>query len=184
MQSAKRVICISGMPGAGKGVAADAARQMNLDVLVLGDVIREETERRGLDPTPQNMGAVMVEVRQKDGPAVVAKRLLPKIRACKSHIVIVEGVRSLQELAELRSQYEALTVAIHASPKTRFQRLLSRNRSDDPKNWDTFSERDERELNVGLGHVISLADILLVNEGSINELQAEFKEELSKLDRS
>jgi dephospho-CoA kinase len=184
MQSAKRVICISGMPGAGKGVAADAARQMKLDVLVLGDVIREETERRGLDPTPQNIGAVMLEVRQKDGPAVVAKRLLPKIWACKSHIVIVEGVRSLQELAELRSQYEVLTVAIHASPKTRFQRLLSRNRSDDPKNWDTFSERDERELNVGLGHVISLADILLVNEGSINELQAEFKEELSKLDRS
>jgi dephospho-CoA kinase len=181
MQSTKRVIAISGMPGAGKGVAADAARQMNLEVLVLGDVIREETERRGLDPTPQNMGAVMLEVRQKEGPVVVAKRLLPKIRACKSHIVIVEGVRSLQELAELKSQYEVLTVAIHASPKTRFQRLLSRNRSDDPKNWDTFSERDERELNVGLGHVISLADILLVNEGSINELQAEFKEELTKL---
>jgi dephospho-CoA kinase len=181
MQSIKRVICISGMPGAGKGVAADAARQMNLDVLVLGDVIREETERRGLDPTPQNMGAVMLEVRQKEGPAVVAKRLLLKIRACKYHIVVVEGVRSLQELAELKSQYEVLTIAIHASPKTRFQRLLSRNRSDDPKNWDTFKERDERELNVGLGHVICLADILLVNEGSINELQAKFKEELSRL---
>jgi dephospho-CoA kinase len=181
MQSKKRVIAISGMPGAGKGVAADAARQMGYDVLVLGDIIREETMRRGLNPTPQNVGAVMLQVRQKEGPAVVAKRLLAKIQASESPTVVVEGVRSLQELAELKSQYEVVTVAIHASPQTRFERLLSRNRSDDPKDRATFNERDERELSVGIGHVICLADLLLVNEGSIEELQAKFKEEMTKL---
>ena len=46
MQQKKNVIAISGMPGAGKGVAAEAAKQEGLAVLVLGDVIREETERR------------------------------------------------------------------------------------------------------------------------------------------
>jgi len=169
------------MPGAGKAVASQAGKQLGFDVYILGDVIREETERRGLDPTPQNMGAVMLDIRAKEGPAVVAKRLLAKIEQSKASTVIIEGVRSLHELNEIRTKYELIPLAIHASPKTRFQRLLSRNRSDDPKTWETFQERDFRELDVGLGHVLALADVVLVNEGSISELQLAFKNAVSKL---
>lgn len=181
MPSRKKVIAISGMPGAGKGVASEAAKQLGFEVLVLGDVIREETERRGLEPTPTNMGAVMLQVREDEGPAAVARRLLSKIDQCPSDPVIVEGIRSLHELAELKSRFEVVTLAIHASPKTRFQRLLSRGRSDDPKTWDTFYERDNRELEVGLGQVIALADILAINEGTITELQSSLKGILTKL---
>ncbi len=181
MRSTKKVIAISGMPGAGKGVASEAAKQLGFEVLVLGDVIREETQRRGLEPTPKNMGDVMLDVRANEGPAVVAKRLLPKVEASLSSLVVVEGVRSLSELTELKSKFEVITVAIHASPKTRFQRLLSRGRSDDPKTWETFYERDDRELNVGLGHVIGLADVILMNEGTIPELQSAVKATLTKL---
>jgi dephospho-CoA kinase len=144
-------------------------------------VIREETERRGLQPTPKNMGEVMLDVRSKEGPAAVARRLLPKVDANEATVVVIEGIRSQDELTELKSKFDVSTVAIHASPRTRFQRLLSRNRSDDPKTWDTFYERDLRELNVGLGQVIALADILLVNEGTISELQSTFKNKLGTL---
>lgn len=181
MESKRKVIALSGMPGAGKGVASQAAKQLGFEVLVLGDVIREETLRRGLEPTPKNMGNVMLDVRANEGPAVVAKRLLPKIEASQSPLVIVEGTRSQDELRELKSKFGVVTVAIHASPKTRFQRLLSRGRSDDPKTWDIFYERDNRELGVGLGHVIALADVVLVNEGTIMELQSAFKTILTKL---
>ena len=177
----KRVIAISGMPGAGKGVASEAGKSLGFEVLVLGDVIREETERRGIEPTPKNMGTVMLELRANEGVAVVAKRLLPKIENARSSTVIVEGVRSMHELQELQSKYEVITVAIHASPKTRFQRLLSRKRSDDPNTWEVFFERDSRELNVGLGHVIALADLVLINEGTIVDLQTQFKREISRI---
>ena len=183
MQFNKRVIGISGMPGAGKGVVANSASQRGLEVFVLGDVIREETERRGLEPTPKNVGAVMLQLREEEGSATVARRLSPKIEASSSIAVIVEGIRSLDELTELRTKYEVVTVAIHASPETRFRRLLSRGRSDDPKDMATFNERDIRELKVGLGEVIALADIVLVNEGSINELQTSFKKVLTKLNQ-
>ncbi|HXY83382.1 MAG TPA: AAA family ATPase [Candidatus Saccharimonadales bacterium] len=177
----KKVVAISGMPGAGKGVASEAGKQLGFEVLVLGDVIREETERRGIEPTPKNVGSVMLELRANEGPAVVAKRLLPKIENVHSSRVIVEGVRSTDELHELQSKFAVITVAIHASPKTRFQRLLSRKRSDDPKTWEVFFERDCRELNVGLGQVIALADIVLINEGTIFDLQLQFKKEISRI---
>jgi len=181
MQVRKRVIAISGMPGAGKGVASEAGKQFGLEVLLLGDVIREETQRRGLEPTPKNVGGVMLQVRRDEGPAAVVKRLVPKIEASRSPTIIVEGIRSEDELRELRTKFDVTSVAIHASPKTRFQRLLSRGRSDDPKTWDIFYERDSRELNVGLGHVIALADVLLVNEGSIETLQSSFRTTLDKM---
>lgn len=183
MEAKKRVIAISGMPGAGKGVASEAARRLGFEVLVLGDVIREETERRGLEPTPQNIGSVMLQVRRDEGPAVVVKRLVPKIEAGRSQTLIVEGVRSEDELRELRSKFDVLTVSIHASPKTRFQRLVARGRSDDPKTWETFYERDSRELNVGLCRVIALADVVLVNEGTIDELHSSFHAAINKLNR-
>jgi len=181
MQRKKRVIAILGMPGAGKGVASEAAKQLGLEVLVLGDVIREETERRGLEPTPENVGRVMLQIRKDGGPAVVVKRLVPKIEETKSQTFVVEGIRSEAEIRELRSQFDVVTLGIHASPKTRFQRLLARGRSDDPKTWDTFYERDSRELNVGLCRVIALADILLLNEGTIDDLQSGFSAALKKL---
>ena len=181
MPAKKRVIAISGMPGAGKGVASEAARRLGLEVLVLGDVIREETERRGLEATPENVGNVMLQIRRDEGPAVVVKRLVPKIEASGSQTLIVEGIRSEDEVRELGSRFDVVTVAIHASPKTRFQRLLARGRSDDPKSWDTFYDRDSRELNVGLCRVIALADILLLNEGTIDELQSSFDAALKKL---
>jgi len=180
----KRVIAILGMPGAGKGIASEAARRLGLEVLVLGDVIREETERRGLEPTPENVGSVMLQVRRDEGPAVVVRRLVPKIEASGSQTLIVEGIRSEDEVQELRSKYEVVTVGIHASPKTRFQRLLARGRSDDPKTWNTFYERDSRELNVGLCRVIALADILLLNEGTIEELQSSFRAAMRKLNEN
>jgi len=183
MQTKKRVIAISGMPGAGKGVATEAARKLGLEVLALGDVIREETERRGLKPTPENVGSVMLQVRRDEGPAVVAKRLIPKIEASRARLIVVDGVRSEEEVHELASRFEVLTMSIHASPKTRFQRLLTRGRSDDPNTWETFFERDSRELNVGLCKVIALADILLLNEGTIDELHASFRAAVDKLSK-
>lgn len=154
---------------------------MGLEVLVLGDVIREEAQRRGLEPTPKNIGTVMLEVRQAEGPTVVVRRLIPKIDISPSRTVVVEGIRSEDELRELRSRFEVKTFAIHAAPKTRFQRLLARGRSDDPKNWETFQERDNRELGVGLCNVIALADVLLTNEETIDDLQSSFRAAVNKL---
>ena len=45
-----------GLPGSGKSVASNVARDMGIEVLVMGDVIRQEAARLGLEPTDQNLG--------------------------------------------------------------------------------------------------------------------------------
>jgi len=168
----KKIVATAGLPGAGKALFSEVAVEYGCPVFVCGDVVREETRKRGMPLTPSNMGAVMLKIREEEGPAVISKRLIPKIDASQCDLVVVEGVRSLEEVEELRTRYGNVTVvAIHASPQIRFDRLRIRDREDDPKAWDEFETRDQRELNVGLGKMIALADEMIVNEGTIEEFQ-------------
>lgn len=172
----KKLIGITGMPGAGKTLVATYARRMGYPVVSMGDVIRAITQRRGLKPTPRNLGKIMLKIRREEGPAAVAKRCVSKIRKTPGPTVIVEGVRSLEEIEEFKKSFPHFTlVAIHCSPRIRFKRLHKRNRSDDPQLWAEFIERDLRELSVGLGSVIAMADYLIKNEGTKTQLQADVK---------
>lgn len=168
----KIVIGVAGMPGAGKATVRKMVQEMGYPVVVMGDVIREEAERRKMEPTPENLGLIMLKIREEEGPAVVAKRCLPKIKKAKEKVVVIDGIRSLEEVEEFKRHFPNFTlIVIQASPETRFQRLFKRRRSDDPKTWKTFVERDARELSVGLGGVIATADHIIVNEGTKEQLK-------------
>ena len=177
MSLKRKVIVIVGMPGSGKAMASRVAQDLGYPVLVCGDVIREEAKRRGLPPTPENIGTLMLKIREEEGRAVVASRLIPRIQAQTSNVVVVEGARNIEEIDELRKHYDVRTLAINASPQTRFARLKSRGRSDDPKSWNDFIVRDQREIDVGISKIIAAADRTIVNEGSIQE----FKHSVNKL---
>lgn len=179
LMNQKVVIGVAGMPGAGKAALRSAAESMSLPVVIMGDEIRDETKRRGLEPTPENIGKVMLMLREEEGPTAVAKRCIPKIDASKSDIVFVDGLRSLHEVDEFKKHFGDFSlVAVHSSPEARFQRLSKRKRSDDPKGWDVFYQRDLRELSVGQGNVIALADYMIVNEGSYDDFKARTSETL------
>jgi len=175
------VLGVAGMPGAGKGTVREIFQEMGYSIVVMGDEIREEAKRRNLKPTPENLGMIMLKFREEEGPAAIARRCIPKMEKVKEKIV-VEGIRSLPEVDEFKKHFPNFTlIAVHASPETRFQRLFQRKRSDDPKGWETFRERDLRELSVGIGAAIATADQMLVNEGSKAQLKRKTREVLKRV---
>jgi len=168
----KVVIGVAGMPGAGKATVRHIVQGIGYPVFVMGDVIREEAKRRKMEPTPENLGLIMLKIREEEGPAVVAKRCLSKIKEAEEKVIVIDGIRSLHEVEEFKRHFPNFTlIAIQASPETRFQRLFKRRRSDDPRTWETFIERDTRELSVGLGAVIATADHIIINEGTEEQLK-------------
>ncbi len=175
----KVVIGVAGMPGAGKATVREMVEAMGYPVVVMGDVIREEAKRRKMEPTPENIGYIMLKLREDKGPTVVAERCIPKIKDAKHDIVVVDGIRSLHEVEEFKRHFpKFILIAIHASPETRFRRLFERGRSDDPRNREVFAERDMRELSVGLGNAIATADYLIVNEGTKAQLERKIRKVL------
>lgn len=169
----KMVIGVAGMPGAGKAVVSRVAKEKGYAIVVMGDEVREETKHRGLEPTPENIGKTMLKLREEEGPAAVAKRCIPKITAADSDTVLVDGIRSLAEVYDFEKNFpQFVLVAVHSSPEVRFERVFRRVRSDAPQGWDVFVERDLRELSVGQGSVIAMADYMIVNEGTYEEYKA------------
>jgi dephospho-CoA kinase len=166
-----KLIIITGMPGAGKSEVAEAFKNASVPVVVMGDVVREETRKRGLEVNHENTKKVMLDLREQDGPGAVAKHCIDTIKETDASVVVIEGCRSIAEI-DVFDDYAEKTdiICIHSSPATRFSRLRDRGRDDAPKDWATFRERDLREIGVGLGGVIALSTVMIVNEGSIEEL--------------
>jgi len=159
------------MPGAGKSLASSVGRKKKIIVFVSGDVIRSEAKKRGIKFGRKGLGQLMLKIRKEEGMGVVAKRLIPMIEKTSDALVIYEGPRNQEEIDELRRKYRVVTLGIHASSHTRFRRLLSRRRSDRPRSWKDFVERDDRELKVGIGKIIALADHMVENEDSKEDLK-------------
>jgi dephospho-CoA kinase len=149
----------------------------------MGDLVREETARRGLKPTPENVGKVMLQLREEGGSSIIARKCIPKIEEHKSSKILVDGLRSLYEAETFKAHLAKFTlIAVHSSPEERFRRLFNRRRSDDPKEWEVFSERDIRELSVGLGNAIAMAEYIIVNTGSIEQVKVKVKETLQGIE--
>jgi dephospho-CoA kinase len=177
-----KLVIVTGMPGAGKSGIAQAFHDIGIPVIVMGDVIREETQKRGLEPNPENTKKVMLELREKDGPGAVASFCMDELKGLDSEIVVIEGCRSIAEIDVFDDCADLVViVCVHTSPKERYRRLRERNREDAPQSWEVFRERDIREISVGLGGVISLSDIMLVNEGTIADFQEQSKELVKRL---
>jgi dephospho-CoA kinase len=180
----KLVVGLAGMPGSGKSLIVDIARTLGYDIIVMGDIIRQETLKRGLELTPQNVGTVMLKLRQESGNYVIAQKCIPKIEEQTSKKILIDGLRSLHEVDTFKEYFIKFSLmAIHASPETRFQRLSYRRRSDDPAEIAVFRERDIREMGVGLGNVIAMAELMVVNDNSFEQVKAKAKETLMRIEK-
>jgi len=179
-----RIVAITGMPGAGKSTAALALVELGWTRVVMGDVIRTETRRRGLEPDAKNTGEVMKLLRKEKGESAVADLCLETIDILKAEKVVVDGIRSMAEVEAFRRKGEVLLVAVDASPERRFELLRERGRKDDPLIYRMFVERDRRELGVGIGKAIALADETVSNQHATpGRLAAEITQVVKRWDR-
>lgn len=167
-----KAILIIGMPGSGKDEFAIVAREMGIEVLNMGDIVREFTLKSGLNISMS--GEIASRERKTQGMDIWAKRTIEKI---KSNFVVVEGIRNIEEIERFRKDTEiGLVVGISSGRDNRFSRLLKRGREDDPRNMEEFNRREKRELSWGIGEVIATADRYICNDSSIEDFRGQVRE--------
>ena len=167
----KLVVCLTGMPGAGKSTIVSKLKEENYETFSLGDGVRAEAKRQNLEPTGENLGKLMLELRQKNGPGAIAELIKESIQKSNHEIIIIDGIRSIHEINVLKETGNLKLLAVEASSETRFNFLTQRKRSDDPLTKEKFEERDNREISVGLQEIIKLADESIENNNvTIDEL--------------
>ncbi len=183
-----KIIGFVGLPGSGKGEASKIARQHGLAVVVMGDVIRQEAARQGLEPTDQNLGRIGNDLRAKGGPDAIAKKTLEWVTATGKDVVVVDGLRSKAEADFFRANAEEFhLIEVYAPAETRLKWLAARGRPDDPGSSKidgkiaasspkdcgaaALEERESREMGWGMCEAIKAADMSLRNDRSLDDFR-------------
>ena len=172
------------MPGSGKSEAVKVAEEIGIPVHHMGGLVRDMVKAKGFEVNRTNMQAVADGERKKYGQDIWARRTLRLVSS--SPTVVIDGTRSLVEVDFFRRELGAglTVVCVHASPRTRWERIERRRRDDDPATFAELRERDQNELRWGLGEVIATADVMLVNEEGKGTLRAQMRRILLEAERA
>jgi len=179
-----KVFGFVGLPGSGKSEAAAVARELDVPVVTMGDVIRQECRDRGLDPASEH-GRVAKALREENGEAAVASRSLPMIEsALEEHdTVVVDGLRSDVEAERFEEAFgEAFAlIRVDAPFETRAERLELRGRdAGGDEGGETLEARDSRELEFGMGEAMDRADLTVENDGSLEAFRERIRSILTE----
>jgi dephospho-CoA kinase len=179
-----KVIGVVGLPASGKGEFSKIAAEAGIPVIVMGDMIRAEVKKAGLEPTDTNFGATANRLRAEGGMDAIAALCIPEIKRQTAPLVLVDGIRGDAEVNLFRKHFSGfILISIDSSFEKRLDRIRARGRSDDFVLPESLRNRDEREMNWGLGNALALADINIKNEGSLEEFSTEVISVLASLGR-
>jgi Dephospho-CoA kinase len=167
------------MPGSGKDTLSQAIKERGYKVIVMSEVLKERYAKEAL-PGERIMDFAF-RMRRERGRGFVAELTLEKLNP-KDKVVVINGVRNWEEVEVFRRVGETVLIAIHSSPKTRYQRLIKRGRAED-KGYEDLAKRDFEELQMGIGNVIAMADYVLTNEGDVEDFIKRGIELLEKVSR-
>ena len=180
------IIGIVGMPGSGKSVALETLQEhFNAKIINMGNMVREQVTLAGLELNPTTLGEMAQQLREDRGPDVVAQLTAEKIDAVADDVdlVVIDGLRSMQEVQFFRNKWHFPVLAVHSPPEVRHSRMKERSREDDSSEEGYFKMRDERELGFGIAKVIALANAMVVNgaQTTIKDLQVEIISEVKRI---
>jgi len=179
-----KVIGVVGLPASGKGEFSKIAAEAGIPVIVMGDMIRAAVKKAGLDPTDANFGATANKLRAEGGMDAIAALCVPEIKRQTAPLVLVDGIRGDAEVNLFRRNFSGfILISIDSSFEKRLDRIRARGRSDDFVMPESLRNRDEREMNWGLGNALALADINIKNESSLEEFSTEVISVLNSLGR-
>ena len=179
-----KVIGVVGLPASGKGEFSNIAAAMGIPVIVMGDMIRREVQRRGLEPNDTNFGATANHLRAEGGMDAIAKLCIPEIRKQSAPLVLVDGIRGDAEVALFRSHFPGfILISIDSSFDSRLRRIAARARSDDFTSAEALKNRDEREQKWGLLNALNGADRHIRNEGTLEDYSAAVRALLAAIGR-
>ena len=166
------VIGITGRNCAGKDTLADDLESRGFERHSLSDAIREELRARGVAITRDALIKLGRELREKEGPAVLAERMK---RMIKTDRVALVSVRSPAEIESLRQLHKFVLVSVAAPVDVRYQRELSRAREGAEGTLAEFIAIEEREDSTDpnaqqLSAAIAMADTEILNDGERSSL--------------
>lgn len=182
------IIGVTGTFASGKDTVAEyLAQNKGYAAYSLADEIRHEANARGVSQERSNLKRIGNELRETEGPEVLAKRVAKKIQNQDNDHVVVTAFRNVAEIEVLMNAGDFVLVAIDAPVEIRYERMSERARiGDNGLTLEEFKAQEASEQS-GAAHeqqnkqVFDMATHVIMNDGSLEELHSKVDEFLTTL---
>lgn len=173
------VLVLSGLPGSGKSEAAKYFTKKNFPVIRMGTLTETLLQKTKGEKKERE---IRENLRKRFGNDVYAQWAVEQMKGRnKDNIVIIDGLRSNQELEYFNSHLPCVKlIYIEAGEEIRYDRLV--NRKMRPLTKNEAQRRDRAELyTLGLNDVKQKADYILVNDRSLEKLYMQLEKIISQM---
>ena len=185
------IIGVAGTLCSGKGTVAQYLKEKDFEIISLSDILREEARLNNIELTRENLQNLGNTIREKHGNGALAILALEKLKA-KDKIVI-ESIRNLGEVEELRKNKNFHLIGIDAPREIRVERLLKRYNESERKEDPLTREQIIRKMDIDEGknqtssgqqtlECLKSADFFIHNDKGLDFLKSEIYHFLRKLE--
>jgi len=183
------IIGLTGPIAGGKGMVAELLKKKGFFYSSTSDRVREEIRKGEMEITRENLQKIADNLRNEFGGEILAKRTWEKVGKKGGAKVVIDSIRGEAEVDFLKKKPNFYLIGVTAPRRLRYQRLASRQRESDPVGWKDFLKIDRIDFRSGKGKkgrnikaCLRKADYVLINKGTIKELEAKVEEILAKID--
>ncbi len=181
------ILGIAGTIGAGKGTVVDyLVQKYGFAHYSSSGLLREILESRGETVDRDGYARLARELRAAD-PAGVPRLTYERLVKDSPKNAILEAVHTVGEADFIRS-IGGKVLGVDADVATRYERITKRGSEKDSVTYEKFLEQSKREDDGGSdisGHnirgVITTADYVVQNNGTLEELHAQIENALATL---
>ena len=174
-----QLIGLTGTNGSGKGEAAEYFKKKGFSYFSLSDLIREELQKEGIEVTRDNLIQKGNQLREKYGPDILARRVIEKVKKK----AVIDSIRNPFEVEFLRNQGKFILLAIDAPVELRYERAKKRGREESASTLQEFIQKEKEEMTGSekgqqLLSCIAMADLVIINDGTLENFHLKLEETL------
>lgn len=178
----KTIIVIVGPIASGKDFIAEYIHnKISFPIFPISDILRDIAKEREIEQTRENLIAINLDLEKTYGKMFLIQKLLDKVQ----ENAILTGLRiPAVQFPYLREEARTVIIGVDANPKLRFERATARGKLGEATTFEEFMANETRENSEPnpqrVFDAVSMADHVIVNEGTINELYAKIDIILTK----
>ena len=181
---AKHIIGIAGEIASGKDTVTKylidryGAKQYRFS-----DPLRAILKVMHLDITRDNLTTISTHIREAFGQDILAHIIEREAESTDAEIVVIDGVRRLSDIDLVKDKPNFTLWYTDADVKIRYERLHKRreNQDDGSLTFEQFLEDHSNETERFITELKSKAQVVIENNGSLDELQAKVDDIMKNL---
>ena len=175
----KIILGLTGEMASGKGTVAHYLREAHdASSHRFSTMLRDILDRLHMEHSRENMQKMSTSLRKTYGEDTLAKVMAEDVEHDEGDIIVIDGVRRLDDIKYLREIPEFRLVYIEADMKKRYDRITRRSENPDDQNktFEQFEEEHQGEPELQIKDLKNYADVIIDNDGDISDLEKQVRE--------